>query len=113
MKIAFLGTGYVGLTSGACFAEAGHDVTCIDINPEIVERLQAGQITIYEPGLDELVEKNAAAGRLKFTTDTKNAVREADAIFIAVGTPPNPDFSVNLSFIEGAAKNIGEAIEPG
>lgn len=113
MKIAFLGTGYVGLTSGTCFAEAGHDVVCVDINPEIVERLQAGVITIYEPGLTELVQKNTEAGRLSFTADTQSAIAAADVVFIAVGTPPKPDGGVNLSYIEGAAKNIGEALEPG
>ncbi|MFT5469253.1 MAG: UDPglucose 6-dehydrogenase [Verrucomicrobiales bacterium] len=113
MNIAFLGTGYVGLTSGTCFAEAGHDVTCVDINPEIVQRLQDGIITIYEPGLEDLVKKNREAGRLKFTGDTKAAVAAADVIFIAVGTPPNPDFSVNLTYIEAAAKDIAEALPAG
>lgn len=113
MNIAFLGTGYVGLTSGTCFAEAGHNVTCVDINPEIVQRLQNGVITIYEPGLEDLVKKNTEAGRLKFTDDTPTTVAWADVIFIAVGTPPNPDMSVNLDYIEGAARDIGQAIPAG
>mgnify|MGYP000022206108 CR=1 FL=1 len=88
MKIAMVGSGYVGLVSGACFADFGHEVVCIDRDPSKIERLNAGVMPIYEPGLSELVVRNAAAGRLKFTTNTAAAVRNARLVFIAVGTPP-------------------------
>ena len=90
MRIVMIGTGYVGLVSGACFADFGHDVTCVDKDPAKVEALLAGRIPIFEPGLDELVAKNAAAGRLQFTLDLAEAVPAADAVFIAVGTPARP-----------------------
>src|SRR5436305_7385929 len=87
MRIAMIGTGYVGLVSGACFSEFGVAVTCVDKDAAKIGRLQRGEIPIYEPGLDQLVANNAAAGRLAFTTELDSAVREADAVFIAVGTP--------------------------
>src|SRR5262245_4753589 len=87
MKIAIIGTGYVGLVTGTCLADSGNDVTCVDIDQEKIERLEHGDIPIYEPGLSELVVRNAAAGRLKFTTDTAAAARLAKLVFIAVGTP--------------------------
>ena len=87
MKVAMIGTGYVGLVSGACFADFGHVVTCIDKDESKVERLRAGGIPIYEPGLDMLVAQNVRAGRLSFDTEAAEAVRGADAVFIAVGTP--------------------------
>jgi nucleotide sugar dehydrogenase len=87
MKVAMIGTGYVGLVSGACFADFGHVVTCIDKDADKVERLRSGGIPIYEPGLDMLVAQNVRAGRLSFDTDAAAAVRAADAVFIAVGTP--------------------------
>src|SRR6185312_13280266 len=87
MKIVMIGTGYVGLVSGACFADFGHDVTCVDKDAAKVEALLAGRIPIFEPGLDELVANNVAAGRLNFTLDIASAVPAADAVFIAVGTP--------------------------
>lgn len=106
MKISIIGTGYVGLVTGACFAEVGHTVLCVDNNAEKVAVLQAGGIPIYEPGLDELVKSNVAAGRLRFTASTAEGVEKSDVIFIAVPTPPQPDGSVDLSFIEGVAREI-------
>ena len=108
MHIAVVGTGYVGLVTGACFAEFGVDVTCVDVDSEKINRLTAGVMPIYEPGLEQLVTKNAQAGRLRFTTNTKLAVEEALVIFLAVGTPPKPDGSADLSFVESAARSIAE-----
>ena len=87
MKIAMVGTGYVGLVSGACFSEFGWDVVCVDNNADKIAMLEAGKMRIYEPGLDDLVARNVAAGRLSFTTDLGSAVKDAEAVFIAVGTP--------------------------
>lgn len=112
MKISIIGTGYVGLTSGTCFAEVGHEVTCVDNNPEKVKTLLEGKVPIYEPGLEELVKSNVAAGRLKFTTSTEEGVRNSDVIFIAVPTPPQPDGSVDLSFIEKVAREIAQCLTP-
>lgn len=112
MNLTIIGTGYVGLTTGTCFAEVGHHVTCVDNNPEKIETLLAGRIPIYEPGLADLVKKNVAAGRLKFTTSTAVGVRDSDIIFIAVPTPPQPDGSVDLSFIEKVAREIAEVLTP-
>ena len=106
MHIAVIGTGYVGLVTGACFAEFGVDVTCVDIDEAKVAGLREGRIPIYEPGLDDLVAKNARAGRLAFTTDIKAAVEQALVIFLAVGTPPREDGSADLSFIEEAARSV-------
>ena len=112
MRIAMIGTGYVGLVSGACFSEFGTDVVCVDKDAAKIERLLNGQIPIFEPGLDNLVEKNVAAGRLSFTTDLATAVKDADAVFIAVGTPSRRgDGHADLSFVYAAAKEIGEAID--
>lgn len=105
-SLAIIGTGYVGLVTGACFAEVGHKVLCVDNDPRKVETLTAGGIPIYEPGLEDLVRRNVAAGRLRFSTSTAQAVQEADVIFICVPTPPQPDGSVDLSFIEGVAREI-------
>src|SRR5918998_2305711 len=104
MHIAVIGTGYVGLVTGACFAEFGVDVTCVDVDAGKIERLSAGDIPIYEPGLDKIVEKNMKAGRLHFTTSLKEAVEESLVIFLAVGTPPKEDGSADLRFIEEAAR---------
>jgi len=110
MKLTIIGTGYVGLVTGACFAEVGHHVVCVDNNAEKVKLLQAGGIPIYEPGLEELVRKNVAAGRLSFTTSTAEGVAKSDIIFIAVPTPPQPDGSVDMSFIEKVAREIAAAM---
>jgi len=108
MQIAVVGTGYVGLVTGACFAEFGVDVTCVDISEERIARLNVGVMPIYEPGLEQLVTKNVQAGRLRFTTDIKYAVEQALVIFLAVGTPPLPDGSPDLAFVEAAARSIAE-----
>jgi UDPglucose 6-dehydrogenase len=110
MKLCIIGTGYVGLVSGTCFAEVGHQVICVDNNAEKVKMLQAGGIPIYEPGLEEMVKKNVAAGRLSFTTSTAEGVQKSDVVFIAVPTPPQTDGSVDLSYIEKVARDIAAAI---
>ena len=108
MHISVIGTGYVGLVTGACFAEFGVDVTCADVDEGKISGLQKGTVPIYEPGLDHLVAKNAQAGRLRFTTNIRQAVEQALVIFLAVGTPPLPDGSPDLSFVEAAARSIGD-----
>jgi len=109
MRIAMIGTGYVGLVSGACFSEFGIDVVCVDRDAGKIERLKRGEIPIFEPGLDVLVKTNAEAGRLTFTTDIKEAIAGADAVFIAVGTPSRRgDGHADLSYVYGAAKDIAE-----
>lgn len=110
MKLTIIGTGYVGLVTGTCFAEVGHQVICVDNNEGKVKLLQAGGIPIYEPGLEELVKKNVAAGRLRFTASTRDGVENSDIIFIAVPTPPLPDGAVDLSFIEGVAREIAASM---
>lgn len=114
MRIAMIGTGYVGLVSGACFAEFGLDVVCVDKDQSKIERLQRGEIPIFEPGLDLLVERHSAGGLLTFTSDLKVAVREADAVFIAVGTPTRRgDGHADLTYVFAAAEEIAEAlVEP-
>ena len=112
MHVAMIGTGYVGLVSGACFADFGHVVTCIDKDAGKIERLQAGGIPIYEPGLDKLVADNVKAGRLFFTTDAAEAVRKADAVFIAVGTPSRRgDGHADLTYVYAAAEEIAGLID--
>jgi len=108
MHIAVIGTGYVGLVTGACFAEFGVDVTCVDIDAEKIARLSAGEMPIYEPGLEQLVTKNMQSGRLRFTTDIKLAVEQALVIFLAVGTPPKSDGAPDLSFVEAAARSVAD-----
>ena len=110
MKLTIIGTGYVGLVTGACFAEVGHRVVCVDNDAAKVKILQEGGIPIYEPGLEELVKQNTAAGRLSFTASTPEGVQRSDVIFIAVPTPPLPDGSVDLSFIEKVAREIAGAM---
>lgn len=110
MKLTIIGTGYVGLVTGTCFAEVGHHVICVDNNEEKVKMLKAGGMPIYEPGLEELVRKNAAVGRLNFTSSTKEGVEKSDVIFIAVPTPPQPDGSVDLSFMERVSREIAQAM---
>ncbi|WP_138496202.1 UDP-glucose dehydrogenase family protein [Paenibacillus pinistramenti] len=107
MKLAVIGTGYVGLTSGVCFAEMGNEVICVDIDSSKIEQLNLGIMPIYEPGIEKLVIKNSASGRLKFTTDLDMAVQAAEIIIIAVGTPSLEDGNVDLSFVHTAAKQIG------
>jgi UDPglucose 6-dehydrogenase len=106
MQIAVIGTGYVGLVTGACFAEFGVDVTCVDVDEGKIAGLKAGRIPIYEPGLEDIVEKNSRAGRLRFTTDVREAVEQSLVIFLAVGTPPREDGSADLRFIEEAARDV-------
>jgi UDPglucose 6-dehydrogenase len=110
MKLTIIGTGYVGLVTGTCFAEVGHQVICVDNDAAKVRLLRDGGIPIYEPGLEELVRKNVAAGRLRFTDSTAEGVEQSDIIFIAVPTPPQPDGSVDLSFIEKVAREIAGAM---
>lgn len=110
MHIAVIGTGYVGLVTGACFAEFGVDVTCVDVIEEKIEKLKSGVIPIYEPGLDKLVDKNLANGRLHFTTDITEAVEKAEVVFLAVGTPPLPDGSPDMSFYFKAAVDVAKAM---
>lgn len=107
MKISVIGTGYVGLVTGTCLAESGNDVVCMDIDEGKIEKLNAGIVPIYEPGLEELIKRNVAHGRLSFTTDMAQAVKTADIIFIAVGTPPGEDGSADLKYVLGAAAEIG------
>jgi UDPglucose 6-dehydrogenase len=110
MKLTIIGTGYVGLVTGTCFAEAGHQVICVDKDAAKVKLLQAGGMPIYEPGLEELVQRNVAAGRLSFTNSTAEGVAKSDIIFIAVPTPPQPDGSVDLSFMEGVSREIAQSM---
>lgn len=111
MKLSVAGTGYVGLVAGVCFAEVGHTVTCVDIDQHKIEKMKKGISPIYEAGLEELMKKNYEAGRLIYTTDYKEAYKDADAIFIGVGTPEQPDGSADLSYIAKAARQIAESIE--
>jgi len=110
MHIAVIGTGYVGLVTGACFAEFGVDVICVDVDKAKIEKLNNGIIPIYEPGLDQVVEKNIKAGRLHFTTEIKTAVEQSLVVFLAVGTPPKEDGSPDMSFYRQAAKEIAESM---
>ena len=110
MKIAIVGTGYVGLVSGACFAEMGLDITCVDTDRRKIEALNAGAIPIYEPGLEELVRRNVTAGRLHFTTDLAECLDRVEVVFSAVGTPPGPDGSADLSQVMSVARTFGQHI---
>ena len=107
MNIAIVGTGYVGLVTGTCFAETGVNVTCVDVNAEKIENLQKGIIPIYEPGLEDMVQRNVNAGRLHFTTALENCLDNVDIVFSAVGTPPDEDGSADLSYVLAVAKTIG------
>ena len=111
MKIAVAGTGYVGLVAGVCFAENGYDVTCVDIDENKIELMRQGKSPIYEDGLEELMQKNNASGRLHFTTNHVEAYQNADVIFIGVGTPEMPDGSANLSYIATVSRQIAETVE--
>ena len=111
MKIAVAGTGYVGLVAGVCFAEKGHDVTCVDVDENKIKLMESGVSPIFEEGLEELMRKNNATGRLHYTTDYQSAYRNAEAIFIGVGTPEQPDGSANLSYIATVSRQIAESVE--
>ncbi len=111
MKIAVIGTGYVGLVSGTCFAETGNIVTCVDIDQAKIDRLTQGEITIYEPGLEKMFLKNLRDGRLKFTTDLNEGILEAQIVFLALPTPPGEDGSADLKYILGVADKIGKLLE--
>ena len=108
MKISIFGTGYVGLVTGVCFADLGNDVICVDIDTEKINKLNKGIMPIYEPGLEDICERNARQGRLKFTSDTAKGVQESDIMFIAVGTPSGEDMGADLSFVNAAADDIGK-----
>src|SRR5512139_403919 len=111
MQLAVVGTGYVGLVTGACFAEMGNAVTCVDIDADKIAKLKAGQIPIYEPGLQPMVLRNAEEGRLKFTTSLAEALDGSQVVFIAVGTPPGEDGSADLSHVLAVARNIGSHLQ--
>src|SRR5258706_10471150 len=111
MNICVVGTGYVGLVTGAVFADLGNDVVCVDNALKKIEALRAGQMPIYEPGLEEMVVRNKDDGRLSFTTDLPGGVRQADVIFIAVGTPPKDTGETDLSQVEAVATQIGRSME--
>ncbi|MCP1316185.1 UDP-glucose/GDP-mannose dehydrogenase family protein [Halomonas sp. 707B3] len=111
MQISVFGTGYVGLVAGACLADVGHQVICMDIDANRIAQLSRGEIPIFEPGLSQLVAHNVAAGRLRFTTDTAQAVTESDTLFIAVGTPPDEDGSADLQYVLSVAESIGQHMQ--
>jgi UDPglucose 6-dehydrogenase len=111
MKIAVVGTGYVGLVTGTCFAEVGIDVTCIDIDQKKIDNLHNGILPIYEPGLEEMVARNVKSGRLHFSTSLAESIKGADVAFIAVGTPPGEDGSADLKYVLAVARGIGENID--
>jgi len=110
MKLAVIGSGYVGLVTGAGFSDFGNHVTCVDIDPSRIARLRQGEIPFHEPGLPELVQRNARQGRLVFTTDTVEAVRDAEVVFLAVGTPSRPDGAADLSYLFDAARQVGRGL---
>ena len=110
MDIAIVGTGYVGLVSGTCFAEMGNHVTCVDIDENKINNLREGKVPIYEPGLDELVKRNAEYGRLQFTTDLTEVIGNVDVVFSAVGTPPDEDGSADLHYVLDVARQFGRSI---
>src|SRR6056300_1462741 len=111
MKIAVVGTGYVGLVSGTCFAETGNEVICVDIDQSKVDKLSNGQITIYEPGLETIFKRNLREGRLTFTTNLEDALKESLVIFLALPTPPGEDGSADLKYVLGVAKDLGPLLE--
>src|SRR5215213_3731167 len=111
MKLCVVGTGYVGLVTGTCFAETGNDVTCVDIDKGKVEKLSSGQITIYEPGLEKIFIRNEKEGRLHFTTSLEEGIKEARIIFLALPTPPGADGHADLKYILGVAKDLGKLLK--
>src|SRR4051812_15484407 len=110
MKIAVIGTGYVGLVAGACFADTGNDVYCVDKDPSKIKALEQGVIPIYEPGLETLVKRGHSEGRLSFTTSTPEAVAEAEVIFMAVGTPPLPNGEPDLQYLKAASEEVARSM---
>src|SRR5450631_3837253 len=110
MKIAVVGTGYVGLVTGTCFAETGNDVICVDIDESKVKKLSNGQVTIYEPGLEKLFLRNLKEERLKFTTNLQEGIKEATIIFLALPTPPGEDGSADLKYVLGVADDLGKIL---
>ena len=108
MKVTIIGSGYVGLVTGACLADVGNDIVCLDIDTRKIALLNSGGVPIYEPGLKELIERNARVGRMRFTSDARSAIEHGDVLFIAVGTPPDEDGSADLQHVISAAKSIGE-----
>jgi UDPglucose 6-dehydrogenase len=110
MKIAVVGTGYVGLVTGTCFAETGNRVTCVDIDPQKITKLAAGEITIYEPGLEKIFLRNLREGRLQFTTDLQKGIADAEIIFLALPTPPGEDGSADLRYVLGVAADLGKLL---
>src|SRR5437762_8472324 len=111
MKISVVGTGYVGLVTGTCFAETGNTVFCVDNNPDKVKKLQNGQITIYEPGLETLFERNISQGRLKFTQELAEGIEDARIIFLALPTPPGADGSADLKYVLQVAEQLGPLLK--
>lgn len=111
MNITVVGTGYVGLVTGTCFAETGINVVCVDIDEKKIEKLRKGEVPIYEPGLDVILERNIDKGRISFTTNLKKGIKDSDAVFIAVGTPPDEDGSADLKYVLGVAREIGQHME--
>src|SRR5688572_14110147 len=110
MKITIVGTGYVGLVTGTCFAETGNNVTCVDIDERKVKKLEQGEITIYEPGLEKLFIRNMRENRLRFTTNLEEGIKDAAIIILALPTPPGEDGSADLSYVLGVAKELGKLI---
>lgn len=110
MKLCIIGSGYVGLVAGACFASMGNDVVCLDIDEQKISSLKRGEVPIYEPNLSEMIKENLAKNTLHFTTDKRQALQNAEVIFIAVGTPMGEDGSADLAFVKSVAKDIGEVI---
>lgn len=111
MKISVIGSGYVGLVTGTCFADNGNDVWCVDIDAKKIERLNKGEVPIFEPGLDQMIARNMASERLRFTTDLQDAVRRTRIVFLCVGTPPLPDGSPDMRYVYGAAEDVARAME--
>src|SRR4249919_2633986 len=111
MRLSIIGTGYVGLVAGTCFAESGNEVVCVDIDRAKIDSLTRGELPIYEPGLDELVARNIKDRRLSFTTDLAEAVKASEVVFIAVGTPPGEDGDADLQHVLAASREIAQAIE--
>ena len=111
MKLAVIGTGYVGLVTGTCFAETGNFVTCVDVDAEKVAKMKQGHVPIYEPGLERLMLRNIERGRLNFTTSTAEAVRDATVVFLAVGTPPGEDGNADLSQVRAASEAIADGMD--